>query len=78
MVDELDKTEIVDKQAEYFYAVKISRWVRYKDDLEFLLDEANNVIQVRSASRVGYYDFKVNRDRIELLRTRMIELGFSQ
>ena len=38
------------------------------DDLECWLFEDEGVIHVRSASRVGYYDFGVNRRRVEALR----------
>ena len=34
------------------------------DDVEFEFDDASKVIQFRSASRLGYYDFGVNRNRM--------------
>ncbi|MCA9019441.1 MAG: DUF1499 domain-containing protein, partial [Planctomycetaceae bacterium] len=34
----------------------------------FLVDSSQNVIHVRSASRVGYSDLGVNRKRIEAIR----------
>ena len=40
----------------------------FVDDLEFLVDEAQGVVQVRSASRTGYWDLGVNRKRVEALR----------
>jgi uncharacterized protein (DUF1499 family) len=39
----------------------------FVDDLEFYFSK-KNVIQVRSASRLGYSDFGVNRKRVEKLR----------
>ena len=36
-----------------------------------LRDRAANVIQVRSASRVGYSDLGVNRKRIDTLRQQL-------
>ncbi len=39
------------------------------DDVEFRLDLAGSCFQVRSAARVGYSDFGVNRRRLEKLRT---------
>lgn len=38
------------------------------DDVEFLVDEKEGCVQVRSASRIGYYDFGANRRRIEKIR----------
>lgn len=40
----------------------------FMDDVEFFVDTAAKVIHVRSASRVGYYDFGVNRRRVEKIR----------
>jgi uncharacterized protein (DUF1499 family) len=52
----------------YLHAVFASRLFRFKDDLELLLDAQTGVIHVRSASRVGGYDFGVNRRRVKRLR----------
>jgi uncharacterized protein (DUF1499 family) len=40
----------------------------FVDDVEFRLDRENSAIQMRSASRVGYWDFGVNRRRLEEIR----------
>lgn len=40
---------------------------RFVDDVTFILNEDGS-IDVRSASRVGYYDFGANRRRVETLR----------
>jgi uncharacterized protein (DUF1499 family) len=39
------------------------------DDLEFWLNPAQGVIEVRSASRLGREDFGTNRQRIERIRS---------
>ena len=41
---------------------------RFVDDVHFRLDEEHGVIHVHSSSQTGYYDFGVNRRRIERLR----------
>lgn len=46
----------------------------FVDDGEFLLDREHQVIQVRSASRVGYSDLGKNRRRLEEIR-REFETG---
>jgi uncharacterized protein (DUF1499 family) len=43
------------------------------DDVEFLFSADQSVIDVRSASRVGYYDFGMNRRRIEDIRKKWNE-----
>lgn len=40
-----------------------TRLLRFRDDVTFWLDERDKVIHLRSASRIGYYDFGVNRKR---------------
>jgi uncharacterized protein (DUF1499 family) len=40
----------------------------FVDDVEFRIDEAAGVIHVRSASRTGYWDFGVNRRRVDAVR----------
>ena len=42
----------------------------FVDDAEFLLDRARGVIQVRSASRLGYSDLGKNRRRMEEIRSQ--------
>lgn len=44
-----------------------TRIFRFKDDVTFLLDARDKVIQLRSASRSGYYDFGVNRKRVRTI-----------
>jgi uncharacterized protein (DUF1499 family) len=41
------------------------------DDLELLLDREAGVLHLRSASRLGYQDFGVNRARVERLREEL-------
>ena len=43
---------------------------QFTDDVEFLLQDGDKLIHVRSASRVGHSDFGVNRKRVEQIRTR--------
>lgn len=62
------RTRIVTDEAGYVHAVFITRWLRFRDDVEFQLDADDGVIHVRSASRVGYGDMGVNRARVESLR----------
>jgi uncharacterized protein (DUF1499 family) len=45
--------------------------MKFVDDVEFWFDPAANVIQVRSASRVGRGDMGVNRKRIEAVRAAL-------
>lgn len=54
----------------YLWATFSTRLFRFVDDLELRMDEKNEIIHVRSGSRVGYSDMGVNRKRIEDFRVR--------
>ena len=62
---------IVEDRPEYIAVEFETRWLRFVDDAEFLLDPAERVIDVRSQSRLGSNDFGVNRKRIEALRRKL-------
>jgi len=51
------------------------RTTLFVDDAEFLLDPARQVIQLRSASRLGYSDLGKNRSRMEEIRSRFTAAG---
>ena len=48
------------------------RTLLFVDDGEFMLDRSRQVIQVRSASRLGYSDLGKNRSRMEEIRGQFI------
>lgn len=60
----------VERQANYWRVEFTSALLRFVDDVEFLFDDTARRIDVRSASRVGYGDFGVNRRRMEEIRRR--------
>lgn len=60
---------IVEAADNYLYAEYQSKLIGFVDDVEFLQD--GDVTHVRSASRVGYSDWGVNRKRIEALRAKL-------
>jgi uncharacterized protein (DUF1499 family) len=62
---------VVEDRPDYIAAEFETRWLRFVDDAEFLLDPAERVIHVRSKSRLGRKDFGVNRARVEALRRKL-------
>jgi uncharacterized protein (DUF1499 family) len=62
---------VIEDTPEYIRVEFETRWLRFIDDAEFLLDPEARVIHVRSASRLGRRDFGVNRARIEALRKHL-------
>ena len=73
IINSLPRTKIIADNELYVYVTFTSRLMRFVDDVEFLFDETNKQIHVRSASRVGYSDMGVNRKRVEDLRKRLYE-----
>ncbi|MDX2232516.1 MAG: DUF1499 domain-containing protein [Leptolyngbyaceae cyanobacterium bins.349] len=63
----LPRTQIVQATDTYLYAEFTSKLMGFVDDVEFYLDPEAQVIQVRSASRLGESDLGVNRQRIEAI-----------
>jgi FKBP-type peptidyl-prolyl cis-trans isomerase FkpA len=59
---------IITREPRYLYAEFATKWMKFVDDVEFLLDADAQVIHVRSASRLGRGDLGVNRARIEAIR----------
>jgi uncharacterized protein (DUF1499 family) len=68
-------TRIVHATPDYLAAEFTTGRLRFTDDVEFVLRAEQGEIAVRSASRLGYYDFGVNRERIENLRAKLRERG---
>jgi len=68
-----ERTEVIRQDPDYIYAQCTTRLMRFTDDVEFWLDEANNIIQVRSASRLGTEDMGVNRQRVEAIRAQFLK-----
>jgi len=62
------RMNIVEEKENYLRVECTSAIMRFVDDVEFYFPKNKNVIEVRSASRLGYSDLGVNRDRVEHLR----------
>ena len=67
--------KIVKQTDRYLYMQFESGKIGYLDDLEFLLDGANKLVRVRSASRTGFLDFGVNATRINWFASALNSKG---
>jgi uncharacterized protein (DUF1499 family) len=63
----MPRTRIVENRDDYVRAKCRSRIFRFVDDVEFYFDDAAKQIHFRSASRLGYSDLGVNRERMEAI-----------
>ncbi len=66
-VASLPRTRIVEERDNYLHA-ECRTLLGFVDDLELQLRPNEKAVAVRSAARIGYYDFGVNRRRVERLR----------
>src|SRR5512139_738853 len=60
----LPRTKLVDEDESYLHYEFTSLLFRFVDDVEFLFDETTKTVHFRSASRTGYSDLGVNRQRM--------------
>ena len=78
LIQSMKRVKIMTVAEDYIHAEFSSRIFRFVDDVEFLFDEQNKRIHLRSASRIGYSDLGVNRKRIEKIRAKFINSGQRQ
>ncbi|WP_422124390.1 FAD-dependent oxidoreductase [Planococcus sp. X10-3] len=70
MLKGFEGVKILQNEQHYVYAIATTKIMKYKDDVEFYFNDAAERIEFRSASRVGYSDGGVNRQRYEDMRKR--------
>lgn len=64
----LPRTELISEVENYRHFTQTSKLMRFVDDIEFYNRPESGQIAIRSASRVGYSDWGVNRKRVETIR----------
>ena len=73
IVQNSPRTKIVESDGDYLHAEVTSRIMKYVDDLEISFAPEENNLSIRSESRVGDGDFGVNRKRVDLLISNLLE-----
>lgn len=69
VLEGMPRTRFVERSPERLHVEFRSRVFRFVDDVVCVQDAAAGVIHIRSASRLGYSDFGVNRRRVEAIRS---------
>ncbi|WP_299402857.1 DUF1499 domain-containing protein [Acaryochloris sp. IP29b_bin.148] len=69
------RTQVVEQTEDYIRFASGSRLLGFVDDGEFYFPAEDNIIQVRSAARLGNSDLSVNRRRLEQIRLALRDLG---
>lgn len=67
IIQGMEDARVESNQPGYIHASFAGSLFGYVDDVEFVFASGNR-IDVRSSARKGYYDFEVNRKRIESIR----------
>ena len=62
---------IITSDAKYIGATFCSKIFAFVDDFELRLQSSDHLLQFRSASRLGYSDFGVNKKRVLLFKQRL-------
>ncbi len=68
IMNNLPRTSLIKNEGNYLHFTAKTKFIRFTDDVEFLIDEPNKTVHIRSASRIGYKDFGTNRKRVEFIR----------
>lgn len=71
VIEGMEGSKIIEQTDNYLYAEFKTKLMGFVDDVEFYLEPNENVIHVRSASRLGKSDLGVNRKRIETIREKL-------
>jgi len=71
VVEAMPGAKVVRSDPDYLYAQFTTRLMKFVDDVEFWYDPVAQVVQVRSASRLGESDLGLNRQRVEAVRTAL-------
>ncbi len=67
-ISTVPRAKLVEEDAAYLHYEFTSLVLRFVDDVEFIFDDDTKTVHFRSASRTGYSDLGVNRQRMEQLR----------
>ncbi|WP_162356312.1 DUF1499 domain-containing protein [Metabacillus mangrovi] len=60
---DLNGTEIEEKDPAYIRCICKTAFLKFKDDVEIWFDAENKKVHIKSSSRMGKYDFGVNKKR---------------
>jgi uncharacterized protein (DUF1499 family) len=75
IIGDTPRARIIEETPDYLYVEYESALLGFIDDVEFYLPAYEKIIHVRSASRLGFSDFGVNRKRIEDVREKLQQAG---
>jgi len=63
--------KILEDKGNFLKVAFYSKIFGFEDIADFNIEPEKNVINIRSAAQTGYYDFGVNRKRMEKIREKL-------
>jgi uncharacterized protein (DUF1499 family) len=75
IIRSMERTQIIRDEPTYIHVEFRTKGIGYVDDVEFALDQEVGVIHFRSSARLPYYDWGVNRERMEEIRAAFEAVG---
>lgn len=73
-IESMFGAKIIKIEGNYLHAEFTTRIMRFVDDVECYYHEDTGIIDIRSASRIGYSDLNANRKRVEELREKFAQV----
>jgi len=74
ILENTPRVKIIKKGKYYIHAIATSRIMKFIDDIEIKNLNQDNILQIKSSSRIGIYDLGVNKRRVQTLRFRLIDI----
>lgn len=68
IMKKMPRVKAITEEESYLHFEVRSMFFRFVDDVEFSHDKSEGLIHMKSGARKGYYDFGVNRRRLEKVR----------
>jgi len=66
-IESYGNAEIITNESNYIHAIFTTSKMRFHDDVEIYFNESAGIVEYRSASRVGYSDMGLNKERYNKL-----------
>ncbi|MBD3196985.1 MAG: DUF1499 domain-containing protein [Candidatus Lokiarchaeota archaeon] len=74
VINSMSRTEILENNDKYIRAKFTTFLFKFKDDVEVYFDEKDNLIHLRSQSRIGGFDWNKNKNRINKIKKKFNKL----
>jgi uncharacterized protein (DUF1499 family) len=68
IIRSMERTTIITEDPTYIHAEFKTKGIGYVDDVELYIDQQAGVIHFRSSARLPYWDWNVNRERMQTIR----------